>query len=221
MKLTVEGSDRSELPPDEVAAALRDPALLARALPGEVERTGARVATVSATVGLAGTRGTYRARVHVVEATDRRFEVRIAAAGEPGTIEAELTVELHADGTGTRVDHQLVATLDGRLAGLGRHVLEGTVAAGASRFLSDLEAAVRAPVAATSGVSSGASSGVSSASGDASSDGAGRGVDGAGPPVASAAHGTASPVRTALLAAAAGALVMAVVLRWWDRRQGA
>jgi uncharacterized protein len=236
MKLTVENADRVDLPPDELAAALRDPGVLSRALPGdgEVERTGPRVATVLATAGIAGTRGTYRARVHVVEADDRRVVLRVAAAGEPGTIEAELTVELHADAGGTRVEHQLAATLDGRLAGLGRKVLEGAVAAGASRFLADLQVAVQSvdgeePGAASrsGGAGSTAGAGQTSAGSAGSGGSSGSGVAShAGGTLAadpgqagSPASGTSS-VRTALTAAAVGALVTAIVVRWWHARQG-
>ncbi len=212
MRLTVSGSDRLGLTPAETVAALRDPVVLSRAMPGDggVERTAPGVATVMATAGIAGTRGTYRARVHVVAATDDRFDLRIAAAGEPGTVEAELTVEVHADDAGSRIDHRLTATLEGRLAGLGRKVLEGAVASGAHAFLEALEDAVRNPVVepvlpAATGV------GGTPAPGD---------VD--------TGHGTtvgtdrpASPVRTALTAAAAGALATAGALRWWQSRQGA
>lgn len=215
MKLTVQGSDHVTLTPTETAAALRDPAVLSRAVPGDggVERTAPGVATVMATAGIAGTRGTYRARVHVVEAADDRFVLRVAAAGEPGTIEAELTVALHADGTGTRVDHEVSATLDGRLAGLGRKVLDGAVVSGTSRFLADLTAAARTP--APVGVPDDA--GVGPRAGASSSRPGGAPV----PATVGAGEGAsdASPVRTALTAAAAGALATVGALRWWHGRR--
>jgi uncharacterized protein len=212
MRLTVSGSDRLQLDPAETAAALRDPAVLSRAIPGDggVERTGPGVATVMVTAGVAGTRGTYRARVHVIEARDDRFVVRIAAAGEPGTIEAELTVELQADGDGTRVDHHVTAALDGRLAGLGRKVLEGAIAAAASSFVAELEHAARTPAPVAVPAAGPTPTGPASSGSPAATAVATPKVHEGSP---------TSPVRAALTAAVAGALATIGALRWWHGRR--
>ncbi|MCC5947886.1 MAG: SRPBCC family protein [Nitriliruptoraceae bacterium] len=129
MNVRVEGTVPIATDPARVEAALGDPEVIAHALPGasRVDRDGAGVLTVVTTIGLAGTRGTYRARIHPVTSPEDGWALRLAAAGEPGTVQAEVQLALAGEVGRTTLTYTVEAALEGRLAGLGRGVLEGAV----------------------------------------------------------------------------------------------
>jgi uncharacterized protein len=140
VKLT--GSHAVGLPRQQVWDALRDPAVLARALPGceslEVTEPGLRVATVAATV--ASVSGTYRGSIRVVDQEPpAACRLLVEAAGVPGTIRGEASVRLEEDGDATVVHHDAELAVSGSLDGVGQRVLAGAASQALDAFFAALE----------------------------------------------------------------------------------
>ena len=140
MKLT--GSHAVGLPRQQVWDALRDPAVLARALPGceslEATEPGLRVATVAATV--ASVSGTYRGSIRVVDQEPpAACRLLVEAAGVPGTIRGEASVRLEEDGDATVVHHDAELAVSGSLDGVGQRVLAGAASQALDAFFATLE----------------------------------------------------------------------------------
>jgi uncharacterized protein len=140
VKLT--GSHAVGLPRQQVWDALRDPAVLARALPGceslEVTEPGRRVATVAATV--ASVSGTYRGSIRVVDQEPpAACRLLVEAAGVPGTIRGEASVRLEEDGDATVVHHDAELAVSGSLDGVGQRVLAGAASQALDAFFATLE----------------------------------------------------------------------------------
>jgi uncharacterized protein len=139
----VEGSSVIEAAtPDRVFAALGDPAVLARAVPGcrELVDRGGGVYDLTIEAGVGSIRGSYAGRVNVAEArAGELYAASLSASGSPGTVEADLRAELRAEDSGTRVDYTMDAQLAGPIAGVGQRVLAGVSRKNADAFFAALE----------------------------------------------------------------------------------
>ncbi|GAA4094373.1 carbon monoxide dehydrogenase subunit G [Actinomadura miaoliensis] len=129
--MKVMGTAMVGAPLPRVWEALRDPAVLARTIPGcrSLEATGEDVYTMTVSAGVASVRGTYVGRVELTDPDPpRAFTLRARGQGAPGTVDATVRVRLSEDsGEGTRVDYDADATVGGMIGGVGQRVL-GTVA---------------------------------------------------------------------------------------------
>jgi uncharacterized protein len=130
------------VPAQQLWAALHDPAVLARAIPGceRFEVTGPRTGELTVTTPLPAISGSYAGRLSVAE--QRRPDLLILSltgGGERGTIRADLTVRLApAQAGSTLVSYDASGVIDGVLAGVGARLL----ASAAQRLAADFLAAI-------------------------------------------------------------------------------
>jgi carbon monoxide dehydrogenase subunit G len=145
--------------PERVFAALTDPAVLARTLPGcqSLEQVGPDSYKMVITAGVASIKGTYLGQV---ELSDRNapnsFTMRAAGSGAPGTIQAVVQMSLAQEGEGTLLSYDAQATIGGVIAGVGQRVLGGVAKKTAGEFFKSIDrylcgGAQAAPVASHSG----------------------------------------------------------------------
>jgi carbon monoxide dehydrogenase subunit G len=108
--------------PDQVKAALHDPTVLQRVLPGcealEEESPGVYRARLS--MGIAAVRGRYEGRLVLGE-----DQLTVSGQGSAGFVEAKIPYRLEAEGEGTRLHYDGEAKVGGLLAGVGQRVLGG------------------------------------------------------------------------------------------------
>src|SRR5688572_12600896 len=115
--MKVSGSATLHAPIERVWAALNDPAVLVRTIPGcqrleEVERDAFRM---TVTAGVASIKGRYAGEVRLMEQQQpHSFVLKATGAGAPGTIAADVGVRLAAaaDG-GTLVSYDADAVVGG------------------------------------------------------------------------------------------------------------
>ncbi|RCV53294.1 SRPBCC family protein [Marinitenerispora sediminis] len=152
MKVT--GTATLNAPPAKVWAALLDPEVLARIIPGceRLERTGADRYRGTVTAGVASIKGTF---VGDVELTDldppAGLVLRASGAGAPGTVRADVAVRLADLGDGrTELGYDADAVVGGMVGGVGQRVLVGVARRMAQEFFDRLgsELAGGAPAAA-------------------------------------------------------------------------
>jgi len=125
--MRIAGTATLHAPVETVYETLRDPRVLVRTIPGceRLEEVGEDAYAMTVTAGVASVRGTYAGDVRL---TDHRaphgFVLRASGSGTPGTVTADVTVELASgdDGT-TELTYNADATVGGMLGGVGQRLL--------------------------------------------------------------------------------------------------
>lgn len=161
MKLA--GNAELQAPVERVWAALRDPDVLVRTIPGcqTLEETGTDEYRMTVTAGVASIKGTYLGQVRLSDfAEPTSFRMSASGSGTPGTVSAEVQVTLAPSETGTTVQYAADAVVGGMIGGVGQRVLAAVAKKTAGEFFTavdrDLSGAtdrVAAPVAAAGPVS--------------------------------------------------------------------
>ena len=104
--MRIAGNATLHAPVEAVYDALRDPRVLVRTIPGceRLEQVGEDAYQMTVTAGVASVRGTYAGDVRL---TDHRaphaFVLRASGSGAPGTVSADVAVELASGDNGTTV----------------------------------------------------------------------------------------------------------------------
>jgi uncharacterized protein len=128
---------------EAVYQALKDPGVLVRTIPGceRLEQVGEDAYAMTVSAGVASVRGTYAGDVRL---TDQRpphgFVLRASGSGAPGTVSADVTVELAPgdDGT-TLVAYDADAIVGGTIAGVGQRLLSGVAKRTAGEFFTNVD----------------------------------------------------------------------------------
>ena len=140
--MKVSGSATLHAPVDKVYAALNDPAMLVRTIPGceRLERAGEDAYKLTVTAGVASVRGTYAGDVRIADQRPpNAFVLKASGAGAPGTVAADVQVRLEPGEDGTTVlSYDADAVVGGMIGGVGQRMLAGV----AKRTAGDFFAAV-------------------------------------------------------------------------------
>jgi hypothetical protein len=220
--MRIAGNATLHAPVEAVYAALQDPRVLVRTIPGceRLEQVGEDAYSMTVTAGVASVRGTYAGDVRL---TDHRapngFVLRASGSGAPGTVSADVTVDLAPGDDGSTVlSYDADAVVGGMIGGVGQRLLSGVAKRTAGEFFTavdDLLAGegVGEPAATGPGAAGAAITGVgqAGASGRAVGGGAGPRVfsaparpRAAGPPGGEFAAGVVLGAAAALLGALVG-----------------
>ena len=125
--MRIAGTATLHAPVETVYQTLRDPRVLVRTIPGceRLEELGEDAYAMTVTAGVASVRGSYAGDVRL---TDHRaphgFVLRASGSGTPGTVTADVVVELSPgqDGT-TALTYNADAIVGGMLGGVGQRLL--------------------------------------------------------------------------------------------------
>jgi carbon monoxide dehydrogenase subunit G len=136
--MRIAGNATLHAPVEAVYEALRDPRVLVRTIPGceRLERVGEDAYQMTVTAGVASVRGTYAGDVRL---TDQRapngFVLRASGSGAPGTVSADVKVDLAPgeDGT-TELSYDADAVVGGMIGGVGQRLLAGVAKRTAGEF---------------------------------------------------------------------------------------
>ncbi|GAA1741869.1 carbon monoxide dehydrogenase subunit G [Nonomuraea bangladeshensis] len=166
--MRVAGSAVIGVQKERLWAALQDPAVLVRTIPGceRLEETGPGAYRMTVNAGVASIKGVYQGEVVLTEPVPGEgFTLRARGQGAPGTVEATVQLRLsEADGAGgTRVDYDAEAVIGGMIGGVGQRMLGSVAKRTAGEFFSAVEqhlcpapAGAAAPVPAEAAASAGA-----------------------------------------------------------------
>jgi len=140
--MKISGTATVHAPPPQVWAALNDPAVLARTIPGceHLEAAGPDSYRLTITTGVASIQGTYTTGISLVDRQEpTSCRLALNAVGASGTLTASVLVLLVPSGNGsTEVTYAADATPDGMIAAVGQRLLAST----AKQLASDLFASV-------------------------------------------------------------------------------
>jgi carbon monoxide dehydrogenase subunit G len=140
--MKIEGTASLSHSPEKVFAALTDPAVLTKTLPGcqSLEQVGPDIYKMVITAGVASIKGSYLGQV---ELSDRlaptSFTMRAAGSGAPGTIQAVVKMSLTSEGEGTLLSYDADAVVGGVIAGVGQRVLGGVAKKTAGEFFKSID----------------------------------------------------------------------------------
>jgi uncharacterized protein len=201
-RVKINGTATLNAPRERVWAALNDPAVLVRTIPGceQLEALGDDRYRMTVTAGVASIKGTYLGEVALTDpAPPKAFTLKAAGSGAPGTVQADVRVTLDdADAGGTLLSYAADAVVGGAVGGVGQRVLAGVAKKTAGEFFRAVDAVLAEAVPAASGTGANGTGG----------NGTPPGVPGQpGSPPVEAADGapTVEQVRDAVLAGAPAA----------------
>ena len=220
--MRIAGNATLHAPVETVYAALRDPRVLVRTIPGceRLEQVGEDAYQMTVTAGVASVRGTYAGDVRL---TDQRaphgFVLRASGSGAPGTVSADVTVELSPGDNGTtELSYDADAVVGGMIGGVGQRLLTGVAKRTAGDFFTAVDQVLTGAVeeaVPADGAAPPPGSGEAGAPARAA-------TGGAGPRVYSAPARRAAPpggdFAAGVVLGAAAALLGALVGGWLARR---
>jgi carbon monoxide dehydrogenase subunit G len=153
MKITGEATLHATI--EKVYAALNDPAVLVRTIPGceRLERIGPDAYTMVVTAGVAAVKGTYTGEVLLTDQQPpHTFMLKASGAGSAGTVSAEVAVRLDGDGDGTTtLTYDADAVVGGMVGGVGQRVLAGVARKTAGEFFAAVDGALAGAVSRQEG----------------------------------------------------------------------
>jgi uncharacterized protein len=141
--MKVAGNATLHAPVEAVYQALKDPRVLVRTIPGceRLEQVGEDAYAMTVTAGVASVRGTYAGDVRL---TDQRaphgFVLRANGSGAPGTVSADVAVDLAPGDDGcTLVSYDADAVVGGMLGGVGQRLLATVAKRTAGEFFTAVD----------------------------------------------------------------------------------
>lgn len=166
MKIT--GNATMKASPEQVWAAVHDPAVLARCIPGcqSLRELAPGRYAMTVVAGVAAIKGSYDGEVEVTDVTEpSAFTMRAEGAGAPGTIATTVDVSLApGEDGGTAISYEADAVVGGPVGGVGQRMLAGVARKMAGQMFAALDAdiagerpsAAPAPAAVGAGAAGGA-----------------------------------------------------------------
>jgi carbon monoxide dehydrogenase subunit G len=140
--MKVAGEAVLHAPIDKVWAALNDPAVLVRTIPGceRLEATGPAAYAMTVTAGVASIKGTYAGNVALSDQQQpNSFMMKASGAGGPGTVSADVKVALAEVDGNTRLTYDADAIVGGVIGGVGQRMLTGVAKKMAGEFFGNVD----------------------------------------------------------------------------------
>lgn len=136
--MKISGDVTLNAPADRVWAALNDPEVLVRTIPGcrELELVGEDAYKMTIMAGVASIKGLYSGDVSMLDkCPPDSYRLKASGAGAPGTVSADVRVMLvaEADGT-TRLTYDADAVVGGMVGGVGQRMLTSVAKKTAREF---------------------------------------------------------------------------------------
>ena len=152
MKVT--GSAVLNAPREQVWAALNDPAVLVRTIPGcrQLEQVGPDAYRASVEAGVASIKGVFAGDVTLTDqAEPSSFVLHASGAGAPGTVNTDVRVTLTEVNAGsTRLDYDADAVIGGVIGGVGQRMLSSVAKRTAGEFFAAVDDVLARGTAAAS-----------------------------------------------------------------------
>ena len=141
--MSIAGTATLNAPVEAVYAALQDPGVLVRTIPGcvRLEQVGEDAYAMTVTAGVASVRGTYAGDVRLGDhRAPHSFTLRANGSGTPGTIAANVSVELSSGDNGTTVlSYDADAVVGGMIGGVGQRLLTTVAKRTAGEFFTAVD----------------------------------------------------------------------------------
>lgn len=144
--MKIEGTYRIEAPRERVFAALTDPGVLEKCIPGceRLEKAAENQYNARLSAGVGPVKGVFTATVSMRDVVaPERYTLVVEGKGQPGFVKGSGELSLADDAGGTSIRYTGEVNIGGTLAGVGQRMLQATANMLASRFFSALGNEVR------------------------------------------------------------------------------
>jgi len=140
--MKIEGSHKIDAPRDRIFAALVDPSVLQKCIPGceQMEKTGENQYKAKLTAGVGPVKGVFTATVSLEDiVAPEHYKLVVEGKGQPGFVKGSGELSLKdADGT-TEIQYTGDVNIGGLIASVGQRMIQATANMLAGRFFKSLE----------------------------------------------------------------------------------
>ena len=140
--MKIEGTQKIDAPRDRIFAALVDPTILQRCIPGceQMEKTGDNQYKARLTAGVGPVKGVFTATISLQEiVAPEHYKLVVEGKGQPGFVKGTGELNLKdADGT-TEIQYAGDVNIGGLIASVGQRMIQATANMLAARFFKSLE----------------------------------------------------------------------------------
>jgi uncharacterized protein len=140
--MKIEGSHKIDAPRDRIFAALVDPSVLQKCIPGceQMEKTGENQYKARLTAGVGPVKGVFTATVSLEDiVAPEHYKLVVEGKGQPGFVKGSGELSLKdADGT-TEIQYTGDVNIGGLIASVGQRMIQATANMLAGRFFKSLE----------------------------------------------------------------------------------
>lgn len=144
--MKIEGTYTIEAPRERVFAALTDPAVLQRCIPGceQMEKSGENRYNAKLTAGVGPVKGVFTATVSLSElVSPEHYKLIVEGKGQPGFVNGTGDLNLKDAGSATEIQYTGEVNVGGLIASVGQRMIQSTANLLAGRFFKSLESEVK------------------------------------------------------------------------------
>jgi len=151
--LKIEGTQKIDVPRERIFAALVDPAILQKCIPGceQMEKTGENQYKAKLTAGVGPVKGAFTATVSLQDiVAPEHYKLVVEGKGQPGFVKGSGELSLKDDDDGTEIQYTGDVNVGGLIASVGQRMIQSAAKLLAGRFFKSLEAETAADNPASS-----------------------------------------------------------------------
>jgi carbon monoxide dehydrogenase subunit G len=144
--MKIEGTHKIEAPRERVFAALTDPAVLERCIPGceQMEKTGENRYNAKLTAGVGPVKGVFTACVSLDQLVPpEHYKLIVEGKGQPGVVNGTGELNLKDSGTATEIHYTGEVNVCGLIASVGQRMIQSTANLLVGRFFKTLESEMK------------------------------------------------------------------------------
>jgi carbon monoxide dehydrogenase subunit G len=145
--LKIEGTQKFDAPRERTFAALIDPVVLQKCIPGceQMEKTGENQYNARLTAGVGPVKGVFTATVSLEDIIwPEHYKLVVEGKGQPGFVKGSGEMNLKDEDTATEIQYTGEVNVGGLIASVGQRMVQATANLLAGRFFKSLEAEVKA-----------------------------------------------------------------------------
>jgi uncharacterized protein len=151
--MKIEGTQKINAPRERIFAALIDPAVLQKCIPGceQMEKTGDNQYSARLTAGVGPVKGVFTATVSLQDIVPpQHYKLVVEGKGQPGFVKGSGELNLKDDGGASLIEYTGEVNVGGLIASVGQRMIQATANMLAGRFFKALEAETTAQGPASS-----------------------------------------------------------------------
>ena len=144
--MKIEGTQKIEAPRDRVFAALVNPAVLEKCIPGceQMEKTAENQYKARLTAGVGPVKGSFNATISLEQIVPpEHYKLVVEGKGQPGFVKGSGELNLKDAGSATEIQYTGEVNVGGLIASVGQRMIQSTANLLAGRFFKALESEVK------------------------------------------------------------------------------
>ena len=145
--MKIEGTQKIDAPRERIFAALIDPAVLQKCIPGceQMEKTAENQYNARLTAGVGPVKGVFTATVSLQDiVAPQHYKLVVEGKGQPGFVKGSGELNLKDDGGATSIEYTGEVNVGGLIASVGQRMIQAVAKMMADRFFVALENEVKA-----------------------------------------------------------------------------